>query len=96
MPTAPFWAMARLTCYHCHITCWLSQKIGFMQVVTPPNDGYRCGGLFFDRQNQNTLKTISEQIAVQPSRGKALSDFLKSHLSLKYKYKERARDLLKI
>ncbi|KMA34599.1 hypothetical protein SM51_05654, partial [Klebsiella pneumoniae] len=44
MHTAPYWAMAHLTCYHCRITCVVCRKIEFLQVVTPPNDCPRCGG----------------------------------------------------
>lgn len=58
--------MARLTCYHCHITCWLSQKIGFMQVVIPRTTPIVAGVYFLTAKTKIHSKPFRSKLPFSP------------------------------
>ena len=65
MHTAPYWAMAHLTCYHCRITCVVCRKIEFLQVVTPRTVPSLRGSLLTRPLQTEYFKPISKQITSQ-------------------------------
>ena len=75
MHTAPYWAMAHLTCYHCRITCVVCRKIEFLQVVTPRT--IALAGVAFNATTPNRVlpNPFPSKSPLRPCRTRAEAEF---------------------